>query len=404
MIEIRAVSGEPFACRAVGYELCTEQRVASPSSLGSSETVKQTRVAMDPMVYAPPAGYFYQEMLALDVPILIPLGRDVTPSGYFDNWGATTVHLLLVRFVTGRNAATEAAFVQTFPIPIKMYDTLPLYRQFNEPLTESCLSSDHQVRVDVVLPVSSVGPQDTITVAARIGANPLYNRRRKLLQLKQVTVQLKEILECFDGGLPARKEQKLVSSTREYGKTLTTEGTEATFEFVLPHDNDLLDLFSLNAKSFDGAEVNLSSASFNKNKNFSRLAEGVPFTHVQGFTLAGKLYALRYEIVLKVKVGHGKDIELAMPLTVSPFNRKSSGYLLQWIKSECQLARDTFGKDVVAAVAYLRSNDDLWKSLRRYCAPVTVYNNTRDDWASLGYNPEAFGKPVADDAFVSYID
>lgn len=364
--------------------------------------VKQTRLAHEPLAYAPLHG-FHTDALALDVPVLIPLGRDVTASCYFDAWGATTVHLLTVRVSVGTLAATETSYVQTFPVAIKMYDTLPLYRQFNEPVVELRLSADSQVVVEAVLPTSAVGPHDTIGVTAKVAANPLHNRRKKDLQLRLVALQLREVFECFDGGLPVRKELRLYHSTVDYGQRITTEGILTPFTFPFPHGNDLLELYTpFNTRDFARAEVSTPLALFNKNKNYPKLAEGVPLTHVQGFSVLGKLYLLRYELVLKVRIAHGKDVEMALPLTVAPFNRAASGYLLLWIKSECQLARERFGKDVVAAVVLSSSPDDVWRLLQRFCPPPIVYKYTRADWARLGYNPDAFGSPAA--GLVAYID
>lgn len=357
------------------------------------------------MVYAPPIGQFAQEMLALDVPIVVPLDRTVVPSAAFEAWGATTVHHLVVRATVGASAATETTFVQSFAVPIKTYDTLPLYRQYNEPVKDVQISDDNQVQTSIVLPVSAVGPQDPITVAVAVAANCLHRRISKNLQLKLVTVQLKEVLECFDGGLPIRKENKLFSSTKDYLQPLTTEGVECEFLFVFPYFNDLLDLYSEKTDPHPSAGVvQQTSTSFTRNANFLTLVEGIPLTHVRGFTLVGKLYALRYELTLKVKIGHGKDFEYSLPITVSPFDRESSTYLIGWIKKECLQARDRFGKDTVARFASSHAWDAVYRDLKRMIPPPSVYTNTRADWVKLGYNPEAFGRPNVEATLSDYID
>lgn len=349
-------------------------------------------------------GQFSQKVLALDVPVLIPLDRSITASCSFQNWSATTVHLLCVRVSLGTSAATEQSFVQTFPIPIKLYDTLPLYRQFNEPVCETQVSADNQVLLDVKLPNSAVGPQDQIQLLAKVTANHLYKRAKKL-QLKLVTLQLKEIMEGYDGGLPAKREVKLYSETREHDSTLTTEGISNEFTLKLPFENDLLDLYSsFNAQDYSDSQVNFITASFNKNKNFSKLTEGVPLTHVQGFTLLGKLFSLRYELVLKVKISHGKDLDCVIPLIVSPYNRTSSKYLMLWILHECQIARDFFGKAAVLEIASYARAEEMYKETRRHCAPPTLYFNNIADWEQLGYNPELFGKKNPERVLLGFID
>lgn len=375
-----------------------------PSTLGSTGARKLTKVAADGMVYAPPLGQFSQEMLALDIPIVIPLDRAIIPSASFDSWGSTTTHQLIVKATVGSSAATEMSFVQTFAVPIKTYDTLPLYRQYNEPIRDVQYSSDNQVQTEIVLPVSAVGPQDQISLGLRIAANCLHRTISKNLQLRLVTVQLKEVLECFDGGLPARKENKLCSATQEFMTALTTEGINCNFQMTFPYFNDLLDLYSSGNRPVVGGEVKQTIATFNKNSNFSKLADGVPLTHVRGFTLVGKLYGLRYELVIKIKIGHGKDFEHMLPITVSPFDRASSAYLIDWIKTECLNAREQFGKQTVAKFASAHSWDAVYRDLKRTLPPPIVFMNTRADWVRLGYNPEAFGRSAGEKTLSDYID
>lgn len=348
---------------------------------------------------------FYQELLALDIPVMLLLPRDILPSSYFDNWGATTTHHLFVKFTGGISAQTEFSFVESFAVPIKMYDTLPLYRQYSEAVEQGCLSSDKQLVVQVQLPVSALGPRDPFTVDVQVKASALYNRRKKNLQVKLVTLQMREVLECFDGGLPPKKENKFISRTVEFDKPLTTEGMTHQFSFTFPHDNDALIFFKdYSLRNLGPQVVTSATALFNKNKNFPKLAEGVPLTHVQGFTTSGKLYSLRYEITVKVKINHGKDMDLTIPITVSPYDKESSVYLLLWIKNECMLARDRFGKQTVNAISQLHSQDEVQRLLNHYCGAPELYFYCKEDWASLGYDLRAFGKQESGIPLVTYID
>lgn len=394
----------PFACRAVGVELVTEQRVVSLAILGSNDTVKQWRTVAQPMVYSPPVGTFYQDLLALDVPILLPL-PEVPPSGYSEVWGAYTVHFLNVRFTAGTSAQQEQVFVESFPVPIKVYDTLPLYRQFNETVVETTSSPDKQVLVELQVPVSAVGPRDQYSVNLRIFANSQIAKRKSNLALKLVSALVKEIMEGHESGLPARKEQKLFLSVKDFDTRITTNSESFSFAFRFPYDNDLLLLYSLvNTRNYLDADVNVHTATFNRNKNFSKLRDGVPLSHTQGFTLLGKLYSLRYELSLKVKVGHGKDIDIKLPITVSPYDRSSCIYLLSWIKEECNIARERFGKFLVAKLAQAHHVDEAALELARYAKPPTLYYYKTSDWSRLGLNPQLFGKAGPDAMTVLHID
>lgn len=405
VIEIRPVKGHPFCCRAVGVELRTEQKVQTQSTLGSSETVKEYKICGDPMVYSPPMGLFHQELLALDIPVILPLPRDMPPSSYFDNWGATTTHHLFVKFTGGTSAETEYSFLESFAIPVKLYDTLPLYRQYNEPVEEVQISSDNQLILQVHLPVSSLGPRDPFTVDVQVKANTLHNKRKKNLLVKQITLQMREVLECYDGGLAPRKENKFISTSVEFDHHLTSEGMKHRFSFEFPHANDALIFFKkFSQRNLSPKVVNSATAQFNRNKNFPKLADGIPLTHVQGFTTIGKLFSLRYEITVKVKINHGKDIDLTIPITVSPYDRDSSQYLLLWIRNECMLARDRFGKQTVHEISHFHSHEDMQRLLNHYCGAPELYYYQKDDWESLGYDPRAFGKQDPGRPLATYID
>lgn len=347
---------------------------------------------------------FHQELLAVDIPVLLLLPREVVASCYFDNWGATTTHHLFVKFTGGTSAQTEVSFSESFAIPIKTYDTLPLYRQYNEIVDQLCLSSDNQLVLQVQLPVSALGPRDPFTVDVHVKASPLHKRKKNLL-IKQITLQMREVLECFDGGLPPRKENKFVSTTVEFDKPLTTEGMMHRFSFEFPHDNDALNFFKdFTLRNLGPRVVNSATALFNRNKNYPKIAEGVPLTHVQGFTSSGKLFSLRYEITVKVKINHGKDMDLTIPIMVSPYDRDSCVYLLLWIRNECMLARDRFGKQTVSDISQLHSQDEVQRLLNHYCGAPELYFYKKEDWTSLGYDPRAFGSQESGRPLVTYID
>lgn len=364
------------------------------SKLGLNEAIKEWKVYGDSSIYAPPMGKFYQELLGLDLPILLPLPRDVSCGGFYPNWNASTVHFLIVRFHGGTSRDSEIIFEEKFPIAIKTYDTLPLYRQFNEPVVERHQSSDNQVVVDVSVPVSSLGPNDHCSVDIKVLTNPLHDKRKRNLRLKQMTLQLKEIVECFDSGLPLKKELKLKSETVEFEKQITSDGILHHFGFTFPFENDFLSLFSVTPgpdPDLASLEVNYPSATFHKNKNMAKIPDGIPITHTQGFTNSGKLFSIRYELVGKIKISHGKDLLLHFPITVSPFDRESSTYLLNWIKTECIMAKEIFGRENVNKLAHSFKLDEMAAILHRFSSPPRVYTVNRGDWSALGYVPERYG-------------
>lgn len=389
-MEIRAKQG-PFACRLVAVELRAEQRIATLLKLGLGEAFKEWKLYGDSSIFAPPVGQFYTNLIGLDLPVVLPVPRDVPLAGFFPSWDGRLVYFLYVWVIEGKSRDSEIRFEERFPVPIKTYDTLPLYRQFNEPFMEQHPLPDGQIVVDVSVPVSSLGPGDTCTVEFRVRHNPLHNKRKRLLRLKEVTLQLKELVECYDGGLPLKKEYKLRLETVVFDAPVTSEGTHHRFSFAFPFENDFLELFSASPApepGFDSLVVTSPSASFHKNKNNLKIPDGVPVTHTQGFTNSGKLFLLRYEFILKVRIAHGKDVIAHVPVTVSPFNRAACVYLLNWIKSECMVAADIFGRENVARMARSFKPEEVQSILNRFTPPPRFYRS--HDYERLGYFRHAF--------------
>lgn len=408
-VELRPINGIPFFCRSVGVELRTIQKVSVPSTIGTNDTYREYKIYEEPRIFAPPIGEFHQELLGVDIPILIPLPRDIISSGQFSHWNASTVHMLRVKLSCGTSINDETNYIENFPVVIKLYDNLPLYRQFNEPINESKVSKDQQFIVDLSLPISSVGPKDELAFYTRVLTNTSNYKVSKKLRLKQITMQIKEILECHEGGLPQRKEHKLYSKTEHFEDVpLNSMGLSQEFHLQFPLENDYLQMYSYSASSsqssLSNASVKNSTAYFYKNKNFDTITEGVPITHTQGFTTLGKLFSLRYEIIVKLKLIHGKDMDIHLPLTVSAYDRISSDYLLNWIMKECKVARETFGKSTINAIQSLSTYNGLVDLMKKFVRPPIVYRYTKSDWVRLGFNAEAFGPNNLGKNLVVYID
>lgn len=407
VIELRPANGVPFVIRSVGIELRTTQRVVVASTIGSNDTFREYKVYEDPCIFRPVAGEFSERLLGVDIPILIPLPKDIISSGQYPQWNAITKHILVVRVSCGDTYNNETNFAESFPIPIKLYDTLPIYRQFNEPITETRRSKCKQVLAEISLPVSSVGPKDDLSLQIKTMTDPLCNRISKNLRLRFISFQIKEILECHEGGLPLKKENKLYTETKSFindESVLTTEGTSHRFHLKFPLENDYLQMYCKNqyVTSNLNNKAHIVSTNTNDKKN-SKIVEGIPLTHTQGFTTLGRLFSIRYEVIVKVKLDHGKDMEIEFPITVSPFNRESSEYLLSWIINQCEAARNKFGKDLINRIVYSRY-DEVDALLRRFNPPPIVYKYTKSDWVRLGFNGEAFGSNRLGKNLVQYID
>ncbi len=399
MVELRPVNGHAFSVRAVTVELRTLQKITIPSKLSLTETYREYKVHEE-VVFRPAVGRFSMELLGLDVPVLVALPRDMVSSGYFPRWAASTTHRLCVRVALGELLATEHTHMETFPVVVKHYDTLPLYRQYTEPLREERVLADRQAVVSVTLALTAFGPGDPVDVEVAVAANAAHNRLSKSLRLKQVTVQIKEILECHEGGLAPRRDAKLYTETRHETAPLTTTSVaRRRFTTPFPAENDLLAMYDTRVAAPAHTDVAVTTANIARYISMDKLDEGVPLLHTQGFTFAGKLFLMRHEAVVKVKLAHARDVDVRVPIVVCPYDRVSSQYLLGWIKRECEEAARVFGRD---AVGYMAANPGAEPEvMRRHVAPPILYRNVRSDWVRLGYSDEAFGGLLQ---LVQYID
>ncbi|KAI5960274.1 hypothetical protein CANMA_004054 [Candida margitis] len=409
IIHIRTTNGSSFLIRSISIVLITRQKVIVPAKLGSTEAFKEFKIFEDPLAFKPVNG-FSQHVLGIDLPIMIPVPKDIMPTGYSPTLGVSTTHYLAVKVVTGENSGVESSFIDTFPIVIKTYDTLPLYRQFNEPVVELQKSPDNQVLAEVTVPVTSIGPGDHLDLHCKLMTNSANNKVKKHLAAKQVTFQVKEYLECYDGGLPPKKENKLYTKTLQLNKELNTQGEIESFSTKFPKLNDNLEMYHdptpyiiENEVTEDNGTTIIESANIATHKAIDSLSEGVPITHLQSFTAPGKFYSIKFEIILKIKLSKAKDFDIHLPITVCPFDRKSSQNLLKWIMHECEVAKARFGREFIDHFFSAVSYDAICNLMNRYKSPPVVYKYCKEDWIKLGFAGDQFGSNDMKN-LVSYID
>lgn len=398
---IRSLNGSPFTLRGVGVELRSCQSVSVPLTIGSNDSVHEYKLYEDPFVFSNTFGTFQTDnLIGVDIPILIHLPKDINSSGYNSVWDATTTHFLLVKVSVGDNAESEITFAERFPVPIKTYDSLPIYRQFTESVNESVISGDQQMIVEYHLKESCIGPSDPLVLNIKVMKNLLNYKVHKLLKLKTMTFQIKEILECHEGGLPAFKDNIVVEDVRDCRNMNLNDEILFNYNFKLPMNSDFLSVFEKHSldkyNHFDenkGIPYEINNH-INHKQNQITLIDGVPITHYQRFTSAGKLFSIRYEIQLRLKLIHGKDFTVYVPLVISPFNKVTSEYLLGWIIQECQTANEVFGKQIVNQLVQSFNLKESNAMIQRFKPPVTVYKYNKSDWERLGYSIDSVGTPI----------
>lgn len=404
---IRSISGTPVHVRLVSVEVRASQNITVSSKLGSTDTNREYRVCQDPFAFRPAGGAQTESVIGIDLPVLLSIPSDSFPSGIFAGCNASTTHSFMVSVIYGANADIESTHTELFPFALKLYDTLPLYRQYNEPLKSSHSLLDGLVVIDVTMPVLLIGPLDEFVVECRILANPAKQRHRST-KLTKLTLQLQEIIECHEGGLVPFRETKILTTSRGFDEPVTNMGILHTFKVRFPHRNEHLHMyhpptFHPPQETTDESDQVLS-INLARTERPSKLTAGVPLTHTQGFTTTGRLFSIRFEAVLKLKLSHSKDTEVRLPVTVCPYDRQSSGYLLRWIMKECEAARTRFGREVVNEMTRSRTDYDINRCLAPFVYPPTAYHWNKSDWILMGYEPDLFEDRHAPSFFLRHID
>ncbi|ONH66839.1 Arrestin family protein 1 [Cyberlindnera fabianii] len=277
-------------------------------------------------------------IIAMDVPFLIGIRTDICPTS--EGSRGTTTHRLEVNVNSGKQSREYL-----FPVVISTYDTLPLYRQFNEPISKVVDSRDNAVMVDYSLPTSAIGPHEELVVNFKLSTNPVYPKLADKVKLKKITMEIVEVFDCrCDKSFI--KESTLVSSIKDYGNTyLGVRGlTESLTISQKPSENDKYRLFL----KHQDPKLLRTNASVNNNSSSSSNElrpliidyneDTIPLTHHQPMTKRSILFSTYYELRLFFKLSGAKDVEVKQPITIAPFDRTKSIYLLKWIIKESEMA------------------------------------------------------------------
>lgn len=332
-----------------------------------TKSVSRSYIVYKKLIYVASAGssQLTESILGIDLPFIVPLPRDVTSSCHMARWSATTQHLLRVTVSHGSKEIVKA----DFPLVVKRYDTLPLYRQFNQPITRTEDSADRQVMCEYSIPNLSVGPRDDLIVYVKVASHP----GKRKAKLKRIGLELRERVCCHEGGL-GNKDTKIVTFAQDFDNVpITTQGIASQLSLTFPVENDVL--ASIMSSQDKSPRECVASTEYTHTE--------IPLTHAKGFSLEGKLYSIQYELVLRIKLSHARDIETRQPITVCPFDRISSGGFLKWIMKEWEITRKEFGE---------ASNEELSKLVDQQTLPTKLYRlKNKSDWSVLGLSDRAVG-------------
>lgn len=282
-------------------------------------------------------------VISVDIPFTIGIKNDIGPTAESAKFGLTTHKLEVTAISTGTKNNLKTF---EFPVVITTYDTLPLYRQFNEPISRVVDSKDTHVMVEYSLPSSAVGPGEDLVINTKISTNPTSKKLIDRVKLKKITIEIVEVFDCrCDRSFI--KEALVTQKTQDYdGLYLGVKGYSNQFSIVFnPNRNNKYSLF---LKQQDPRLLTKPQQSHHSNELKPLIIEHqqdpIPLTHHQPLTKHSNYFSTYYELRVKCKFSQAKDVEIQQPITIAPFDRVRSIQLLKWILKESEMANEFLKK------------------------------------------------------------
>jgi hypothetical protein len=79
------------------------------------------------------------------------------------------------------------------PIKMERYDNISAWNIFQVPRVRETVGADHATQMNVILPVSCVGPLDDIVILVNIGPNPDWPRKASGVRVNRIQVSLSSL-------------------------------------------------------------------------------------------------------------------------------------------------------------------------------------------------------------------
>lgn len=283
-------------------------------------------------------------VISVDIPFTIGIKNDIGPTSESSKFGSTTHKLEITAISTG-NKNNLKTF--EFPVIITTFDTLPLYRQFNEPISRVVDSKDTNVMVEYSLPSSAIGPDEDLIINTKILTNPTNKKLLDKIKLKKITIEIMEIFDCrCDKSFI--KEALIVSKIQEFdGMLLGTKGY--TNQFSITFNPSRGNKYLIFQKQQDPKLLTKPQQTHQTTNDLKPIIidynpNPIPLTHHQSLTKRSNYFSTYYELRLKCKFSHAKDVEIKQPITISPFDRVKSIHYLKWILKESEMANEFLKK------------------------------------------------------------
>lgn len=265
-------------------------------------------------LYQASPGKFHEEVIALDLPFLIPLptGKALPVSISLGKSIVETTYQLFVSIVHGKSLTEHI----TFPIRIKRYDTLSTFGAFQVPISNTVSSSDHIVVLDYSIPTSSIGPTDDIIAYIVVHGNPDWKSKSKKVKIQRITMSVVEVVTFnHEGDEKIERRRKVSKVVDNVESKIPEEGYSSILALQFPQ---------LDLRDKDGLVY--------------KERPDIPLCVRNGCSTECSLYKIEYLLIIKARLQHAKDIEIEQPFTITPFDHATCMSFMKSISDSVNFA------------------------------------------------------------------
>ncbi|KAK9239929.1 hypothetical protein V1525DRAFT_371915 [Lipomyces kononenkoae] len=321
VVEIRSqTAGQAFKLKSLKLQLYRTEEIQYTSTLRTQKVEQSYLVGQELLLYeAKPTGQ--NELYAADLPFVysLPLSREfpLPASMQISKQAKITYRLdALLKEFENQSQYETAAYC---PITIVRYDNNRVFQQYLQGNSLMKESDDKVVYATLQLDYTSFGPGDVIRIVAGVTPNPDWTHRSSKVKLQQITAKLEEELRF----------------------NTTSDGTISKMTTVRSHRVPLN-----NAKIGPNGlyhEITFSVPTLDRSARDSPFIpssdDGIPNSTISQFSTVSSLLVVNYFIYLSAKMSGCKDVELRMPVAITPFNTEVCASLAAPIGSAIETAR-----------------------------------------------------------------
>ncbi|KAK9480791.1 hypothetical protein V1514DRAFT_324469 [Lipomyces japonicus] len=321
IVEVRSNNGRPFKLRSLDLQLYrTETIYVQTGKLGISQTKRQESYPVGKKVELFKPGQIQSSsatFLSLELRFVytLPFGENQLSSSICIPKVAESIYRLYATAVEDSGSKDDQRAYA--PVTIVRYDTMSSFLEFQRAKTLQVESIDSIVVQRVTLQRTSFGPGDSIVMVVSILPNLDWKYKSKKVKVQSITLKVEEVIVfSLRGDDPASRSRTLLGEKIAVnGEKLGEDGYSVEITTSFPVST---------SRGKDGVVITEEN--------------GYPNILTPAFTSSASLYSITYFIVVGSKLSNCKDIEMRIPITVTPFDSVICDAILEPLNESIKVA------------------------------------------------------------------